>query len=236
MLKLRLLFRIIAQDLSLEKIEYYSIYLLNLSDQTLRGQYSITCKSGVLYTPQELQVDKDGSVFLGNFKHDLCGEKPEFKFSFADKQINYKLRPQTLFSKIKDCQYRSVADFSINLNHQTNTSLPTLKIGQNFKAKLTRMSKKFSLIKDTLDLHLGQDVSQEDVIHNGNIILEAQMAVFQQRLQLALEYNLPTLNIIHGKGEGILKTRILKFLRTEYPYLSVENWPDGGRTIIYLQN
>lgn len=134
MLKLRLLFRIIAQDLSLEKIEYYSIYLLNLSDQTLRGQYSITCKSGVLYTPQELQVDKDGSVFLCNFKHDLCGEKPEFKFSFADKQINYKLRPQTLFSKIKDCQYRSVADFSINLNHQTNTSLPTTQNWAEFQS------------------------------------------------------------------------------------------------------
>lgn len=235
MLKLSLLFRICAEDPQLEMIKSYSIFILNHLPQSLQGKYILSFKHGVLCKSQDFKVSMGNPVFLYELAHELCNDKPVFNFYLAEQKIKYQLRPQVLAYKIKDCQDKQIREFSIDIpipKPKSTTILPSLCLHKSRSISHYKHHK--VSIKNTLDLHLNKDVKIEDVRRNNNIILEAQMEIFRLRFELVRSQKLPTLTVIHGKGDGILKKCIHAFIQKEHPNLHLESHYDGGRTTIYF--
>lgn len=231
---LRLIFQIIAQDSGLEKIKSYRISLFNNWSQPLQGQYMISYKYGTLCASQDFQVSSNNQIFLYDLPNDLCSDKPIIYFNLAQQQIKYQIRPKTIASKIHTCKNNRNTDFYIDLQMQTlTTNLPSLRLDKSYSHNQYQQS--FTEFKDIIDLHLNKDVKIEDVRRNNNIILEAQVEVFMHQLYLAQSNYLPSLTIIHGKGDGILRQHIHNFMKKEYPNLKIQSHYGGGRMIIYLR-
>lgn len=81
-----------------------------------------------------------------------------------------------------------------------------------------------SMIKDEMevDLHIEELIDSYRGMSNGEI-LSVQMANFKRNLNIAIRRKIKKLIVIHGVGEGILKSEIRTELLSNYPDFEVHD-------------
>lgn len=101
---------------------------------------------------------------------------------------------------------------------------------------------KTKLRRNEIDLHIEELVDYHGDMTNHEILMR-QMTACKQFIQRAIDGNLKRVVLIHGKGEGVLKTEIHTYLnklsvyheiRIEYSDAPYTEYGMGGATEVFL--
>lgn len=87
---------------------------------------------------------------------------------------------------------------------------------------------------DTLDLHI--NVLNPKLIHAEPVqILAHQRSRLKDYLEAAIEKRMRKVTIIHGKGEGVLRSEVLKLLADYSAVESTEDESHGGAIVVFIK-
>ena len=118
--------------------------------------------------------------------------------------------------------------FEENINHHnlvfepefdfSNSSLPAINklISEKEFSEKKNQSRKHNRADDyvqEIDLHIENLIGQHKYLSNGEIIV-IQLNFFQSKLEAAIRNKLSKLVVIHGVGNGVLKSEIRKILHS----------------------
>ena len=110
------------------------------------------------------------------------------------------------------------------------------------KIKGVIQENKSKLRRNEIDLHIEDLVDYHGDMTNQEILMR-QMTTCKQFIQRAIDSNLKRVVLIHGKGEGVLKTEIHTYLnklsvyheiRIEYADAPYTEYGMGGATEVFL--
>lgn len=110
------------------------------------------------------------------------------------------------------------------------------------KIKGVLKDEKSRLRKNEIDLHIEELMDYHGDMTNHEILMK-QMGACKQFIQRAIDSNLKRVVLIHGKGQGVLKTEIHTYLnklsvyheiRIEYSDASYTEYGMGGATEVFL--
>ena len=101
-------------------------------------------------------------------------------------------------------------------------------------AEPTQVARTSSSEDHVVDLHV--EKIAPDRTHEHPILLRAlQNRLGRERLEEAIRAKWPTLTLIHGRGEGVLKSDILQWLQDYEEVQRVESVHAGGATLVHLR-
>lgn len=167
------------------------------------------------------------------YLHDIdfseLNDSPSFDFEFQllqpDKnkephfEASVRLKPKQLFAKIEELKQKNNATFSQLLFEQypDKTHLDIVEMGKLAAKgyKIYEASKARQYLepaRSVIDLHI--EKLSDDWKHLSNFeILSIQLKSFEKYYQLSIAHHQPSLTVIHGVGEGVLRDEIHAILR-----------------------
>ncbi len=91
----------------------------------------------------------------------------------------------------------------------------------------------YALVPDELDLHI-EKLNPKLINSAPQIIFNHQKQAFQQYLNKAFYQKKYAIVIIHGKGEGVLKSEVLNYIRHNKKVFTFQSIHDGGAVEVIL--
>ena len=197
--------------------------------------------------------------FTDFYLHDIpfenLNDSPGFNFEFTltqpDKkkashfEASVKLKPKQLFSKIEELKQKNQATFSQLLFEkypdqtiEDKVELSSLA-AKGFKIyDAARARQHLEPARTVVDLHIEKLADNWKQMSNYEI-LSLQLRTFEKYYDLAIAHRQPTLIVIHGVGEGVLRNEIHDILRLKREVKSFVNQYHPsfgyGATEIYFQ-
>lgn len=220
----KLLWLPITTEVGLENA--YHLYFSNGTDHHWHLDLSIS-----LHTPtltKKAPIDARYMYPVGLIRRDLLNEKPKIHIELYPRGISrmntlslsQQIKAKTLFSNrldLNDGKYCYSMSLSPHKKSQIKADKKIDIIRRNIEDDyLSTQSLDIDLsLERSIDLHAeALNIPYRDM--SNREILEAQLEHFRQYLDRAIVSNLDTVFIIHGIGQGILKSRIHEILPKEY--------------------
>ena len=128
----------------------------------------------------------------------------------------------TLIIESEDVQFEVYKDEIIKVNKESENFYQTIKKLKISKKQIECDNKKLEKLNENYKVLISKDFELdlhiEKIIDNfkhlcSSEILDIQMNVFYKAIFKANDLKLPFLIVIHGLGKGILKSKIIKFLK-----------------------
>jgi len=132
--------------------------------------------------------------------------------------------------KVKAPELRSTEE----ANEKLKGIVPTRK---EQKAKISKQN--LGLIEWEIDLHIEELVDSISGLSNTEIVLK-QMSFFKNKFQLAKNQRVNKLVVIHGVGEGVLRSEIRSFLQKqqaiEFEDADFRKYGNGATLVVFHPN
>jgi len=235
-------------------VDYFRIYLVNNTDITFKFKYDL-----VVDGTSSFHLDNELFPFSDFYIHDVpfddLNDSPRFEFEFSlkepqKKKADYyeaalKIKPKQLFQRIEELQLKQEANFSYLLmehypDKQETESFDMSKLSSaGFKVYNASEAKRHvPSPRSVLDLHIEKITNNWRGLSNYEI-LSIQLKEFERFYESAVHHLQPSLIVIHGVGEGVLKDEIHELLRHKSEVKSFVNQYHPlygyGATEIYFQ-
>lgn len=193
--------------------------------------------------------------YLHDIPFENLNDNPSFEFDFRltepDKkkadhfEVAVKLKPKQLFAKIEELKQKNLATFTHLLFDKYPARVYEDKPEPGFQAlqgvKIYDASKARQHMeqpRSVIDLHIEKLTDNYRRMSNYEI-LQLQLKTFEKYYQLAVVHHQPSLIVIHGVGEGVLRDEIHDILRLKKEVKTFVNQyhPNYGfgATEIFLQ-
>lgn len=193
--------------------------------------------------------------YLHDIPFEDLNDSPSFDFEFSltepDKkkashfEASVKLKPKQLFARIEEVKKNNQATFSQLLfekyperMEEDKVELGTLA-AKGFKIyDASKARQHLEPARSVIDLHIEKLADDWKRMSNYEI-LSLQLKTFEKYYHLAVVHHQPTLIVIHGVGEGVLRNEIHDILRLKKEVKSFVNQYHPsygyGATEIYFQ-
>lgn len=235
-------------------VEDLKIHLVNHTSQP----YNFTYKLHYFGRP-DFDLKNTVHPFQDFYLHDIpfenLNDSPSFELDFTltepdkRKAVHFesvvKLKPKQLFARIEDLNKKNQATFSQLLfeKYPDRTEEDKVEMGR-LAAKgykiydASKGRQHLEPARSVIDLHI--EKLADDWKHMSNYeILSLQLKTFEKYYHLALVHHQPSLIVIHGVGEGVLRDEIHDILRLKKEVKSfVNQYHPGfgyGATEIFFQ-
>lgn len=221
-----------------EVVEELKIHLVNRT----ASAYNFIYKQNY-FGDTEFELKNTIHPFSDFYLHDIpfsdLNDNPSFDFDFTllqpDKkkadhyEASVKLKAKQVFAKIEELRKKNEATFTYRLFETYPDKLvqDTIDIGhlaakgyKIYNAKEARQH--LEPARSVVDLHI--EKLSNDWEHLSNYeILSQQLNAFEKYYDLALAHRQPSLIVIHGVGEGVLRDEIHAILRVKKEVKSYVN-------------
>jgi len=221
-----------------EIVKELKLHLLNQTNYSYSFIYELH-----FFGKPDFDLNNELHPFEDFYLHDIVFEtmndNPSFEFKFSLKQPDNKkadyyetslrLKPKQLFAKLKDLKEKNEATFSFKLfetypdkvtDHGLDIELPVSGYAKPYDAKKARQHLEPAL--SVIDLHIEKLTNDWRHLSNADI-LNLQLKTFEKYYDLAIVHLQPSLTVIHGIGEGVLRNEIHDLLRAKKEVKSFVN-------------
>jgi len=163
-------------------------------------------------------IDKD-DLWIGDFlKLKKSGRIGKFDGFASNNKIRIKLENKTILTTISNVEITE---------DQPNTS-------HNFIPRPATQKKKATSLEASIDLHL-ETLAPSMLNTRPERILDYQLDKAKQFIEASIDNKVRKIEIIHGKGEGVLKMEILHLLSNYKEVQFTFDKNQGGCTEIWLK-
>ena len=246
---------VLAQNEAEFLVERFKVYLSNRTPYSFWFSYAHK-KRGQVHWSIEGTSQSDTDFYLHDILFEDFSDNPSFDFSikplgapqhFTDKfTVALRIKPRQLFEQLEKIRLEKLASFSwpifesfpekklvteltsVEMKSTTSQADVISKSRQDFEDS-------FSLI---VDLHIENLLSDWKGLSNFEI-LQTQLSYLEKMIERAIRNQQPSLIVIHGIGEGKLKSEIHQYLRQIKEVHSFDNRYDPrfgqGATTIQFQ-
>jgi hypothetical protein len=219
-------------------VEYFRVYLVNNTAQQFQFNYFLRFDGRV-----DFELKNELLPFNDFYLHDVplenLNDSPRFDFEFElnpkDKkkadyvEASFKIKPKQLFKQIEQLLLKQEAGFSYLLlesypDKAVEEKFDMSKLsGAGFKIYSASDAKQHILpARSVIDLHIDKITNNWSGLNNFEI-LTLQLKEFEKYYELSLLHHQPSLIIIHGVGEGVLRDEIHERLRNKSDVKSFVN-------------
>jgi len=234
-------------------VESFKVYLSNSLSYSFLFSYSLK-KRGQLFWNLEGTSQSGTDFYLHDILFEDFSDNPFFNFlikpinaspSFKDQlEISVRIKPKHLFEQLEKVRLQKLASFSYpvfdffptkeNPIHPPSSFLTSSSSSQETKIKQD-FEESFSHI---VDLHIEKLLPDWKGLSNFEI-LQIQLSHLEKMMERSIRNQQPSMIVIHGIGEGKLKSEIHQYLRQIKEVHSFENRYDPrfgqGATTIQFQ-
>ena len=237
----------------LGRANQYKMYLLNDSWDDVMIDFK-WWRADLMTTHAHGKLIAMSAVEMSTFSKEIFDSKAELKTEIKHKHfpkpIEKSLKPNTpaLFSNthfiriINDRPMHFLSLFQIaeltknpyyKASKTMDVDLSPLHDFPNQKNKPKKINTRNEIIELSafqleLDLHYDEKINK----NRQKYIIEEQMSKFQEYIAKAIRFKIAQVRIIHGKGQGILKSRIEEELKYNELVKRISSSGDGGSSII----
>ena len=237
-----------------EVVDELKLHLVNRTETPYSFIYRLTYPGKTAFELRNI-IHPFGDFYLHDVDFSDMNDSPAFEFEFSllkpDKQkadyyeSSLKLRAKQLFNKIEEIKKKNEATFSFRLfekypdkpfEEDFDMGALASKGFKVYDAKKARQH--LEPARSVVDLHI--EKLTDDWHHLSNYeILNLQLKTFDKYYELAVAHVQPSLIVIHGVGEGILRDEIHDKLRLKKEVKSFVNQYHSaygyGATEIFFQ-
>ncbi|MGQ0737822.1 MAG: Smr/MutS family protein [Bacteroidota bacterium] len=224
-------------------VEELKLHLVNHTSL----QYNFTYKLHYFGKP-DFDLKNTVHPFEDFYLHDIpfedLNDSPSFEFDFTLTEPNkkkathfessVKLKPKQLFAKIEELKLNNQATFSQRLFETYPDKLIEDKLDPDSYREGRLAAKGYKIYeasqarqhldpaRTVIDLHI--EKLADDWKHMSNYeIMSLQLKTFEKYYQLAIVHHQPSLIVVHGVGEGVLRDEIHDILRLKKEVKSFVN-------------
>lgn len=235
-------------------VEEMKLHLVNHTRLSYQFHYQLH-----YFGKSDFELKNTVLPFSDFYLHDVpfenLNDSPSFEFEFVltepdrskagHTEAAVKLKPKQLFARIEELKQQNKATFSQLLfeKYPDKTVEDTFELG-NLAAKgykiyeASKARQHLEPARTVVDLHI--EKLTDDWKHLSNYeIMGLQLRTFEKYYDLAIAHHQPTLIVVHGVGEGVLRDEIHGLLRLKKEVKSfVNQYHPGfgyGATEIYFQ-
>lgn len=177
--------------------------------------------------------------YLHDIPFEDLNDSPSFEFDFVltepDKmkaehyESLVKLKPKQLFAKIEELKQKNLATFSQLLfekypdkKHEDKPELGSLSEKDYKIYEASKARQHLEPARSVVDLHIEKLADDWKRMSNYEI-MSLQLKTFEKYYHLAIAHHQPSLIVIHGVGEGVLRDEIHDILRLKREVKSFVN-------------
>jgi hypothetical protein len=222
-------------------VEQLKLHLINRTETP----YNFTYKLYFLGKP-DFELKNTVQPFQDFYLHDIefadLNDNPSFNFEFSllqpDKtkqghfEAGVRLKPKQLFAKIEEIKQKNLATFSQLLFEKYPDKVYEEKVEPDMLGKLAAKGFKvydaskgrqhLEPARTVVDLHIEKLTDSWKHMSNYEIV-GLQLKTFEKFYDLAIAHHQPSLIVIHGVGEGVLRNEIHDILRLKKEVKSFVN-------------
>jgi hypothetical protein len=232
-------------------VDFFKLYVVNQTPIDYQFTYRQHAKQKVAFElKNELRAGQD--FYLHNVSLEDMNDSPRFEFEWKlaepDKrkvayyETSVKVKAKQLFEQIEKLLIEQKAFFSYLLMKEYPEAPPKEKQDLHSLSKagirVTSSQHSMSSVRSVIDLHIEKITSSTKGMSNYEI-LSLQLNEFEKFCDAATAHYQPSLIVIHGVGEGVLRDEIHERLRFRKEVKSFVNQYHPlygyGATEIYFQ-
>jgi hypothetical protein len=235
-------------------VEELKIHLLNRTETAFKFDYKLHFFGKPDFSLKNT-INPAENFYLHDISFGDLNDSPAFEFDFSlietDRkkaehfETSLRVKPKQIFAKIEEIKQKNQATFSFrlfeNYPDRATEDIPGTPEFKNKKSLLyaaEQARKHIEPARSVVDLHI--EKLSNDWKHLSNYeILSMQIKTFEKYYELALVHRLPSMVVIHGIGEGVLRDEIHDLLRLKREVKSFVNQYDPrfgyGATEIFFQ-
>lgn len=235
-------------------VEELKVHLINHTEKTYQFVYKLE-----FFGRPEFEHKNELPAFHDFYLHDIpfadMSDSPNFYLKFSLLQpnkekaefheVNIKLKPKQLFTKLEELKQKGEATFKLSLfeEYPDKSHEPFIDYGSMVSKGIRAYNaaearKHLPPARTVVDLHIEKLTDDWKGLTNAEII-GIQLNEFEKWYDLALAHHQPNLIIIHGVGSGRLRDEIHDVLRLKKEVKSFVNQYHPsfgyGATEIYFQ-
>lgn len=219
-------------------VEELKLHLINRTETPYKFVYKLH-----FFGKPDFELKNTIQPFEDFYLHDVefadLNDSPSFEFDFSllqpDKkkaehfESSVKLKPKQLFAKIEELKEKNQATFSQRLfeNYPDKVIEDTVEMGKlaakGYKIyEASKARQHLEPARSVIDLHIEKLTDDYRRMSNYEII-SLQLKTFEKYYHLAVAHHQPSLIVIHGVGEGVLRDEIHDILRLKKEVKSFVN-------------
>lgn len=219
-------------------VEELKLHLINRTETPYRFVYKLH-----FFGKPDFELKNTIQPFEDFYLHDVdfadLNDSPSFEFDFSllqpDKkkaehfESSVKLKPKQLFAKIEELKEKNQATFSQLLfkNYPDKVIEDTVEMGKlaakGYKIyEASKARQHLEPARSVIDLHIEKLTDDYRRMSNYEIV-NLQLKTFEKYYHLAVAHHQPSLIVIHGVGEGVLRDEIHDILRLKKEVKSFVN-------------
>lgn len=219
-------------------VEELKLHLINRTETPYNFVYKLH-----FFGKPDFELKNTIQPFEDFYLHDVdfadLNDSPSFEFDFSlvqpDKkkaehfESSVKLKPKQLFAKIEELKEKNQATFSQRLfeNYPDRTTDDTVEMGKlaskGYKIyEASKARQHMEPARSVIDLHIEKITDDYRRMSNYEIV-SLQLKTFEKYYHLAVVHHQPSLTVIHGVGEGVLRDEIHDILRLKKEVKSFVN-------------
>lgn len=219
-------------------VEELKLHLINRTETPYRFVYELH-----FFGKPDFELKNTIQPFEDFYLHDVdfadLNDSPSFEFDFSllqpDKkkaehfESSVKLKPKQLFAKIEELKEKNQATFSQRLfeNYPDKVIEDTVEMGKlaakGYKIyEASKARQHLEPARSVIDLHIEKLTDDYRRMSNYEIV-NLQLKTFEKYYHLAVAHHQPSLIVIHGVGEGVLRDEIHDILRLKKEVKSFVN-------------
>jgi hypothetical protein len=219
-------------------VEQLKLHLVNRTEYPYHFNYQLH-----FFGKPDFQLKNTVASFQDFYLHDVpfadLNDSPSFEFNFSlteklkGKAPHYeavvKLKPKQLFAKIEELKQKNLATFSQLLfeKYPDEWVEDKIEMGQlaakGFKIyEASKARQHLEPARTVIDLHIEKLAVDYHTMSNYEIV-SLQLKIFEKFYDLALAHHQPSLIVVHGVGEGVLRDEIHAMLRLKREVKSFVN-------------
>lgn len=219
-------------------VEELKIHLINRTESAYNFEYKLHYFGKPDFTLRGA-VQPFEDFYLHDIPFSDLNDSPSFEFDFSllkpDKkkaqhyEAMVKLKPKQLFAKIEELKQKNLATFLQLLfeKYPDKTVDDTVEMGalaaKGYKIyEASKGRQHLEPARTVVDLHIEKLTDDYRRMSNYEIV-SLQLKTFEKYYDLALAYHQPSLIVIHGVGEGVLRNEIHDILRLKKEVKSFVN-------------
>lgn len=221
-----------------EIVDRLKVYLVNHNEEAYSFSYTLLLGGNETFQHQGI-LDKQTDFYLHDVDFEDVSDGPAFSFEFSlqipdKKKAPYyereiKLRGKQLFKKIEELKEKNQPAFSYELflvypdkTMEEKVDLSNLGNAGFRIIDASRFKETLPPPRTAVDLHIEKITDQWKSLPN-NEILMIQLNEFEKYYNLAVAHHQPSLIVVHGIGEGILREEIHQILKSRKEVKSFVN-------------
>lgn len=219
-------------------VDELKLHLVNRTETTFQFVYKLH-----YFGKPDFELKNTIHPFEDFYLHDVdfadLNDSPSFELDFslaapaktkADHfETAVKLKPKQLFAKIEELKQKNLATFSQLLftTYPDKVVEDTVGLGRlaarGYKIyEASKAREHLEPARSVIDLHIDKIANDWQRMSNFEIV-SMQLKTFEKYYQLAIAHRQPSLIVIHGVGEGVLRNEIHDILRLKKEVSSFVN-------------